>query len=175
MPYADLGVATSGVSFLRTLGSCFGVAVFGTIYSNSLSDKVSQASGQLPAGVDPQLLSTPAGVHALPEPFKTAVVDAYTSALQTVFRWAVPVAILAVLIALLLNGCHAFRPPPVADLHNAICSIVAYLRQPLDRLESIKMTHAHVRRARNIAATRTASPTPMLVTPTARVTRGCLA
>ena len=103
VPYADLGVATSGVSFLRTLGSCFGVAVFGTIYSNSLSDKISQASGQLPAGVDPQLLATPAGVHALPEPFKTAVVDAYASSLQTVFRWAVPVAILAVLIALLLK------------------------------------------------------------------------
>jgi len=103
VPYTDLGVATSGVSFLRTLGSCFGVAVFGTIYSNSLSDKVAQASGQLPAGVDPQLLSTPAGVQALPEPFKTAVVDAYASALQTVFRWAVPVAILAVLIALLLK------------------------------------------------------------------------
>jgi len=34
--YEDLGVATSGVSFLRTLGSSFGVAVFGTIYSNQL-------------------------------------------------------------------------------------------------------------------------------------------
>ncbi|GHF72193.1 MDR family MFS transporter [Amycolatopsis bartoniae] len=34
--YEDLGVATSGVSFLRTLGSSFGVAVFGTIFSNQL-------------------------------------------------------------------------------------------------------------------------------------------
>ncbi|AIJ20590.1 MDR family MFS transporter [Amycolatopsis methanolica] len=34
--YADLGVATSGVSFLRTLGSSFGVAVFGSIYANNL-------------------------------------------------------------------------------------------------------------------------------------------
>ncbi|NKQ55732.1 MFS transporter [Amycolatopsis sp. K13G38] len=34
--YEDLGVATSGVSFLRTLGSSFGVAVFGTIFSNHL-------------------------------------------------------------------------------------------------------------------------------------------
>ncbi|MEV6964767.1 MFS transporter [Hamadaea sp. NPDC051192] len=103
VPYADLGVATSGVSFLRTLGSCFGVAVFGTIYSNALSDRVSAASAQLPAGVNPQLLSTPEGVHALPEPFKSTVVDAYASSLQTVFRWAVPVAVLAVLIALLLK------------------------------------------------------------------------
>ncbi|WP_428832504.1 MULTISPECIES: MDR family MFS transporter [Amycolatopsis] len=34
--YEDLGVATSGVSFLRTLGSSFGVAVFGTIFSSRL-------------------------------------------------------------------------------------------------------------------------------------------
>ncbi|TNC28601.1 MFS transporter [Amycolatopsis alkalitolerans] len=34
--YEDLGVATSGVSFLRTLGSSFGVAVFGTIFANRL-------------------------------------------------------------------------------------------------------------------------------------------
>jgi EmrB/QacA subfamily drug resistance transporter len=31
--YADLGVATSGVTFFRTLGSSFGAAVFGTVYS----------------------------------------------------------------------------------------------------------------------------------------------
>lgn len=36
--YADLGVATSGVSFLRTMGSSFGVAVFGTIYAGELPD-----------------------------------------------------------------------------------------------------------------------------------------
>lgn len=34
--YEDLGVATSGVSFLRTMGSSFGVAVFGTIFANQL-------------------------------------------------------------------------------------------------------------------------------------------
>ncbi|NUR70517.1 MAG: MFS transporter [Hamadaea sp.] len=103
VPYADLGVATSGVSFLRTLGSAFGVAVFGTIYSNSLSDKVDSAATQIPAGVNPQLLSTPEGVNSLPEPFKSVVVDAYATSLQTVFRWAVPIAVLAVVIALLLK------------------------------------------------------------------------
>jgi EmrB/QacA subfamily drug resistance transporter len=34
--YEDLGVATSGVSFLRTLGSSFGVAVFGSIFASRL-------------------------------------------------------------------------------------------------------------------------------------------
>jgi Major Facilitator Superfamily len=103
VPYADLGVATSGVSFLRTLGSCFGVAVFGTIYTHVLSGKVASAGAQLPAGIDPRTLTTPAGVHALPDPVKSLVVDAYASALHTVFLWAVPVAIVAVLLALFLK------------------------------------------------------------------------
>jgi hypothetical protein len=34
--YADLGVATSGVTFLRTIGSSFGVAVFGSVYAGRL-------------------------------------------------------------------------------------------------------------------------------------------
>ena len=35
--YRDLGVATSGVTFFRTLGSSFGAAVFGTIFANQLT------------------------------------------------------------------------------------------------------------------------------------------
>ena len=34
--YRDLGVATSGVTFFRTMGSSFGAAVFGTLYANQL-------------------------------------------------------------------------------------------------------------------------------------------
>ena len=35
--YQDLGVATSGVTFFRTMGSSFGAAVFGAIYTNQLA------------------------------------------------------------------------------------------------------------------------------------------
>lgn len=40
--YADLGTATSGVTFFRTLGSSFGTAVFGTIYANTLGPNLTQ-------------------------------------------------------------------------------------------------------------------------------------
>ncbi len=40
--YADLGTATSGVTFFRTLGSSFGTAVFGTLYTNSLTPNLSE-------------------------------------------------------------------------------------------------------------------------------------
>ena len=56
--YADLGTATSGVTFFRTLGSAFGTAVFGTIYANALTpnlrDGIAQAvaAGLRGAGCD---------------------------------------------------------------------------------------------------------------------------
>ncbi len=35
--YADLGAATSGVTFFRTIGGAFGVSVFGAIFTNQLA------------------------------------------------------------------------------------------------------------------------------------------
>lgn len=102
VPYHDLGVATSGVTFLRTLGSSFGVALFGTVYSNSLTDQLAKAQ-PLPAGINPTSLQSPKGVHALPSPLREIVVGGYTEALQAVFISAIPVGILAMLIALFLK------------------------------------------------------------------------
>lgn len=41
--YADLGVATSGATFFRSIGASFGVAIFGTIFTNRLGDQLSAA------------------------------------------------------------------------------------------------------------------------------------
>ena len=101
VPYHDLGVATSGVTFLRTLGSAFGVALFGTVYSNNLRSQLEKAT--LPPGLDPRLLESPKGVHALPSPAMELVVGGYTEALQTVFTAAIPVGLLVMLIALFLK------------------------------------------------------------------------
>ena len=46
--YQDLGVGTSGVTFFRTLGSSFGAAVFGAVYSNVLNDRLPAASKLTP-------------------------------------------------------------------------------------------------------------------------------
>ncbi len=61
--YSDLGVATSGVSFLRTMGSSFGVAVFGSIYAHQLPEKLAPAVQS--AQVDPRLATTVEGVRSL--------------------------------------------------------------------------------------------------------------
>ncbi|RSS24792.1 DHA2 family efflux MFS transporter permease subunit [Streptomyces sp. WAC08452] len=107
--YADLGTATSGVTFFRTLGSSFGTAVFGTIYANTLTpnlrDGVAAAAGT--GAADPSVIgraaTSPEGVHRLPPEASAPIVGAYADTIQTVFLWTVPVAALGLLVALFLK------------------------------------------------------------------------
>ncbi|MFT4082886.1 MAG: MDR family MFS transporter [Nocardioides sp.] len=100
--FKDLGVATSGVTFFRTLGSSFGASILGTIYANALSDKL--AAAVVKAGItDTDSISTPAKIHALAAAQRDPIVNAYADSLHVVFLWAVPVAGLAFLLALLLK------------------------------------------------------------------------
>lgn len=106
--YADLGTATSGVTFFRTLGSSFGTAVFGTIYANSLGpnlkDGVTEA---VRAGGDPAVVAkasqSPQALHALPGAQSAPLAQAYADTLHTVFLWTVPVAVLGFVVALFLK------------------------------------------------------------------------
>ncbi|OEJ34490.1 MDR family MFS transporter [Streptomyces subrutilus] len=107
--YADLGTATSGVTFFRTLGSAFGTAVFGTIYANSLGPGLeagiaesARLTGQDPAQLA-KAVSTPEGVHRLDPTAAAPLVDAYAHALHTVFLWTVPVAVFGFVVGLFLK------------------------------------------------------------------------
>ncbi|GAV46121.1 MDR family MFS transporter [Streptomyces acidiscabies] len=107
--YADLGTATSGVTFFRTLGSSFGTAVFGTIYTNALTPNLrdgireAAATGTADAASLAKAASSPDGVHHLPARAAGPIIGAYADTIQTVFLWTVPVAALGFLVALLLK------------------------------------------------------------------------
>ena len=101
VPYTDLGVATSGVTFFRTMGSAFGAAIFGTLYANFLSDRLPTAIAESP-GVTPQDLATPSALHQLEDSVIAPIVNAYSDSLTQVFLWAVPVALIAFVLALFL-------------------------------------------------------------------------
>jgi len=98
--YSDLGVATSGVTFLRTIGSSFGVAVFGSVYASQLGRKIAAA---LPPGVDPRAAQSPAALHKLPAQLAAPVVHAYAQSLHVVFLAGVPVALAAFVLSLFLK------------------------------------------------------------------------
>jgi MFS family permease len=100
--YEDLGVATSGVTFFRTLGSSFGAAVFGTVYANVLTDRLPAAVAASP-GVNPASVATPEALHAYPAEQIAPIVEAYAHAVHVVFLAAVPVPIVAFVLALFLK------------------------------------------------------------------------
>jgi EmrB/QacA subfamily drug resistance transporter len=99
--YEDLGVATSGVTFFRTLGGSFGASVFGSLYSNFLKGKLPGALAA--AHVSPAAVSTPEALHRLADSRIEPVVHAYARALDHVFIWAVPVAAIGFVVALFLR------------------------------------------------------------------------
>ena len=67
VPYSELGVATSGATFFRSIGGSFGTAIFGAIFSNVLVGNLIKHLGHLtlPPGVTTSSL-TPAILDKLP-------------------------------------------------------------------------------------------------------------
>jgi EmrB/QacA subfamily drug resistance transporter len=98
--YADLGTATSGVTFFRTLGGSFGASLMGSIYANGLKGKLAAAlvSARVPASA----VSRPELVRKLGAAARSPVVAAYAASLQHVFLFAVPIAVVAFGLALFL-------------------------------------------------------------------------
>ncbi|WP_407553383.1 MDR family MFS transporter [Streptomyces sp. Pv4-95] len=106
VPYQDLGVATSGATFFRSIGASFGVSIFGTIFANKLGPRISAALAgqQLPPGVDPSgLAEDPRTVARLPAGQATGVLNAYSVSITDVFLYAVPVVLVAFVLAWFLK------------------------------------------------------------------------
>ncbi|MEU7042636.1 MFS transporter [Streptomyces varsoviensis] len=104
--YADLGVATSGATFFRSIGASFGVSIFGTIFANKLAPRIADAlAGRpLPPGVDPgKLASDPRAVGGLPAGERAGVLQAYSVSITDVFLYAVPAVAVAFVLAWLLR------------------------------------------------------------------------
>ncbi|CAM5531223.1 MFS transporter [Streptomyces fimicarius] len=104
--YQDLGVATSGATFFRSIGSAFGVAIFGTIFANRLTGQLTDAlAGQsLPSGVDAgRLAADPRAIGQLPADLRPGVLGAYSTSITDVFLYAVPVVLLAFVLAWFLR------------------------------------------------------------------------
>ncbi|MFI2435594.1 DHA2 family efflux MFS transporter permease subunit [Streptomyces sp. NPDC018693] len=106
VPYEDLGVATSGATFFRSIGASFGVAIFGTIFAGRLDDKLADAfrGEPLPPGVSIEgLESDPRGITALPPALRPDALHAYATSITDVFLYAAPVALLGFVLAWFLK------------------------------------------------------------------------
>lgn len=101
----EIGISTATLMALRTLGGSLGLAIYGTVFATvvkrELSDRV--PAGSLPTGrTASSLLREPAAIKALAEPVRDGVVQSITAGTGRVFLIAVPVALIAFVLALRL-------------------------------------------------------------------------
>ncbi len=99
--FADLGVATSGVTFFRTIGSSFGAAIFGSLFANFLAGRIGPALAA--GGAPPRAAQSPQALHALSPQMAAPIIDAYADSLGKVFLCAVPVAVVGFVVSLFLK------------------------------------------------------------------------
>lgn len=108
VPPELVGTATSTNNYFREIGASVGTALFGSIFTSRLADKVAEAMQSLPAdaasaaggggGVSTDSL-TPESVSSLPGPIHDLVVNAYADALAPSFWYMVPVFAIAFVLA----------------------------------------------------------------------------
>ena len=103
VPYSDLGVATSGATFFRSIGGSFGTAIFGAIFANVLVGNLVRHLGvaKLPSGLSSASV-TPAILDKLPLAVHHSLAAAYAESIQTVFVIAAPIAFIAFLASWLI-------------------------------------------------------------------------
>jgi EmrB/QacA subfamily drug resistance transporter len=93
-PVADLGVATSTVTFFRAVGGSVGVALFGALFNSRLTDLL---GARAPAGV------TPAEIAHLPAEQQTQLAGAFADAITHVFLFATPLLLVGFAVTWLLR------------------------------------------------------------------------
>ncbi len=100
--HRDLGTATAGSTFFRSIGGSFGSAVFGAIFANLLAGRLATHLKGLaiPKGLGASI--NPAQLAHLAPKVHSGVVAAYSSTIQTLFLIAVPVAVVAFGLTFLL-------------------------------------------------------------------------
>ena len=103
----DVGTATSTNNYFREVGASLGVAVFGTLFTNRLGERLMEVF--LGAGMSPEEAAgsaatiDPAGLQEAPEAIRTGVINAYADSLAPVFLYMVPFIVIALLFALFIR------------------------------------------------------------------------
>ncbi|MFE0275308.1 DHA2 family efflux MFS transporter permease subunit [Streptomyces sp. NPDC058992] len=104
--YEDLGVATSGATFFRSIGASFGVALFGTVFTGRLRELLAEtlAGRPLPPGTSPERIAADSqAITLLPPGLRPAVLQAFSTSITDVFLYAAPVVAVGFVLALLLR------------------------------------------------------------------------
>ncbi|AWV04232.1 EmrB/QacA family drug resistance transporter [Burkholderia sp. JP2-270] len=94
--FRHMGVATSGATLFRSIGSSIGVAAFGALFSHGLQARMLRA---LPAGTELPPALGPGVVHQLPDAVRDAYLHAFAGSLHVVYLAAATVVAIAFVLA----------------------------------------------------------------------------
>ena len=97
----QMGAATSGSTFFRSIGGSFGTAFFGAVWTARLSAEINNA---FPGQADKisGATSSITNIHSLPEAIQAPLLQAFANAMDTTFLVAVPFMVVAFVFALVL-------------------------------------------------------------------------
>ncbi|MFE2050915.1 MDR family MFS transporter [Streptomyces sp. NPDC059459] len=112
VPAEDIGAASAVVTFARSTGAAFGVAVYGALLTSGFTSRLHHLT--LPAAFAPD---RPETVQALPSALRPAVLDAFAHATGSGFLWITPLVVIGALLALLLRPGHDNTPTRSAQDH----------------------------------------------------------
>ncbi|MGW7539786.1 MDR family MFS transporter [Streptomyces sp. NPDC054770] len=115
VPAADLGAASAVVTFARSIGAAFGVAVFGTLLNTGFAGRTHAlpTAGGFDAG-------RPDTIGQLPAALRDTALDAFAHATAMGYLWIAPTLAAGILLALFLRpartaGKAAGTPATAAD------------------------------------------------------------
>lgn len=102
-----VGTATSTNNYFREVGASLGVAIFGAMFTNRLSENLTEVftgagasaseAGNATATLDPQTMAQ------LPEAVREGIVTAYADSLAPVFWYLIPFILISFVLALFLK------------------------------------------------------------------------
>lgn len=100
----DMGVASSGATLFRTLGSSFGVAIMGALFNNRVQHEMADRAGALGGKVTEQSAQLDADSLAkLPEAIRDAYQHAVTSGTHAAFLLGAAIGVAALIAALFVK------------------------------------------------------------------------
>jgi EmrB/QacA subfamily drug resistance transporter len=133
VPADQLGAATSTNNYFREVGASLGTAVFGTLFTTRLSERLTDVflSSGADAGSAAEATATidPAKMAQLPDSLQDGIVNAYADALAPVFWYLIPFIVIAFVLALFLKQI------PLQDQSGMVARGEAIAGDEAERLE----------------------------------------
>ncbi|GAA0940921.1 DHA2 family efflux MFS transporter permease subunit [Nonomuraea longicatena] len=148
--FADLGVATSGATFFRSIGGSFGVATLGSVFTATLDADLAEllARTRLPPGFNPaDLQRDPTIIQHLPPPLARDFLHIYADAIAQVFLVGTPVLFVAFVLSWFIPEQKLRETTKAVDLGEGLGATSAE-RSSLAEVERglVRLADGHLRK-----------------------------